>query len=130
MPGMSLMREISKMSDPSGTAYRASHYIAGVCSTLFMKESMEWAAANGGVTGDNIRKGMYVKQNWTPKGTEGVCKPSTWTAQDHRSKLQFALYRAEVKEAATALGDLIAKGAIQMNGRDDRPARKKEWLGW
>jgi branched-chain amino acid transport system substrate-binding protein len=131
-PGMALMREISKMSDPSGTAYRASHYLAGVCSTLFMKESMEWAAANGGVTGENIRKGMYVKQNWTPKGTEGVCKPSTWTAQDHRSNLQFDLYRVEVKGATDgSLEDLIAKGAIQMKSiATINLPRKKEWLGW
>ena len=132
VPGMALMREMSKMSDPSGTAYRASHYIAGVCSTLFMKEAMEWAAANGGVTGDNIRKGMYVKQNWTPKGTEGVCKPSTWTAQDHRSNLQFDLYRVEVKGGTDgSIGDLIAKGAIQMKrvATIELP-RKKEWHGW
>jgi branched-chain amino acid transport system substrate-binding protein len=126
------MREISKMSDPSGTAYRASHYLAAICATLYMKEAMEWAAANGGVTGENIRNGMYARQNWTPKGTEGVCKPSTWTAQDHRSLLQFDLYRAEVKGGADgAIGELIEKGAIQMKrvATIELP-RKKEWLGW
>ena len=131
-PGMALMREISKMSDPSGTAYRASHYLAAVCATLYMKEAMEWAAANGGVTGENIRKGMYARQNWTPKGTEGVCKPSTWTAQDHRSLLQLDLYRAEVKDAPDApIAELVAKGTIQMRriATIDLP-RKKEWLGW
>ena len=131
-PGMALMREISKMSDPSGTAYRASHYLAAACATLYMKEAMEWAAANGGVTGENIRKGMYARQNWTPKGTEGVCKPSTWTAQDHRSLLQLDLYRAEVKDAPDApIAELVAKGTIQMRriATIDLP-RKKEWLGW
>jgi branched-chain amino acid transport system substrate-binding protein len=131
-PGMALMREISKMSDPSGTAYRASHYLAAVCATLYMKEAMEWAAANGGVTGENIRKGMYARQDWTPKGTEGVCKPSTWTAQDHRSLLQLDLYRAEVKDAPDApIAELVAKGTIQMRriATIDLP-RKKEWLGW
>ncbi len=131
-PGLALMREISKMSDPSGNAYRASHYLAGACSTLYMKEAMEWAAANGGINGENIRKGMYARANWVPKGTEGVCKPSTWTTNDHRSLLQLDLYRAEVKDAGEGqLGDLIAKGAIQMRriGTIDLP-RKKEWLGW
>lgn len=131
-PGMALMREISKTSDPSGNAYRASHYLAAVCATLYMKEAMEWAAANGGVTGENIRKGMYARQNWTPKGTEGVCKPSTWTAQDHRSLLQLDLYRAEVKDAPDApIAELVAKGTIQMTriATIDLP-RKKEWLGW
>jgi branched-chain amino acid transport system substrate-binding protein len=75
---------------------------------------------------------MYVKPNWTPKGTEGVCKPSTWTAQDHRSNLQFDLYRAEVKDGGDgSVADLIAKGAIQMKriATINLP-RKKEWLGW
>jgi len=131
-PGMALMREISKMSDPGGTAYRASHYLAAVCATLYMKEAMEWAAANGGVTGENIRKGMYARQNWTPKGTEGVCKPSTWTAQDHRSLLQLDLYRAEVKDAPDApIAELVAKGTIQMRRIATIDLlRKKEWLGW
>src|SRR4029450_5297801 len=30
--GMKTIAEISKMSDPTGKAYRAVHYIAGVCS--------------------------------------------------------------------------------------------------
>lgn len=132
VPGIALMKEISKNSDPSGSAYRATHYLAGVCSTLYMKEAMEWAAANGGITGENIRKGMYAKANWTPKGTEGVCKPSTWTATDHRSLLQLDLYRAEVKDGGEGqIADLIAKGTIQMKriGTVDLP-RRKEWLGW
>jgi branched-chain amino acid transport system substrate-binding protein len=130
-PRMAMMREISKMSDASGTEYRASHYLAGVCSTLYMKEAMEWAAANGGVTGENIRKGMYVRQNWVPKGSEGVCVPSTWTAQDHRSVLKFDLYQTEVKAGEGSVGDLVAKGAIQMKriATVELP-RKKEWLGW
>jgi branched-chain amino acid transport system substrate-binding protein len=132
VPGIATMKEISKSSDPSGNAYRATHYLAGVCSTLYMKEAMEWAAANGGITGENIKKGMYAKANWTPKGTEGVCKPSTWSATDHRSLLQLDLYRAEVKDGGEGqIGDLIAKGAIQMKriGTVDLP-RRKEWLGW
>jgi branched-chain amino acid transport system substrate-binding protein len=131
-PKMAMMREVSKMSDPSGTEYRASHYLAAVCATLYMKEAMEWAAAHGGITGENIRKGMYVRQNWVPKGTEGVCMPSTWMAEDHRSVLKFDLYRTEVKGSTDgSIGDLIAKGAIQMKrvATIDLP-RKKEWLGW
>jgi branched-chain amino acid transport system substrate-binding protein len=132
VPGMQLMKEVSKVSDPSGTAYRPIHYLAGVCTTLFMKEAMDWAAANGGVTGENIKKGMYAKPNWVPKGSDGVCKPSTWTAQDHRSMLDVDLYRAEVKgPTEAAVPDLIKSGAIKMSkvATIDLP-RKKEWLGW
>lgn len=131
-PGMSLFRDVSKMSDASGKAYRPSHYLAAVCTTLYMKEAIDWAAANGGVTGENIRKAMYVKGNWVPKGTEGVCKPSTWSAQDHRGMLEVDLYRAEVKGPTEGnLTDLIANGAIKMSkiATVDLP-RKKEWLGW
>ena len=38
-PGMKTVTEISKMSDPTGKAYRPVHYIAGVCSALYMKEA-------------------------------------------------------------------------------------------
>ena len=97
-----------------------------------MKEAMDWAAVNGGVTGENIRKGMYVKRDWVPKGAEGVCKPSTWTAQDHRGMLDVDLYRAEVKGSTEGnLTDLVANGAIKMSkiATVELP-RNKDWLGW
>jgi branched-chain amino acid transport system substrate-binding protein len=131
-PGMSLFKDVSKVSDTSGKAYRPSHYLAAVCTTLYMKEAMDWAAVNGGVTGENIRKGMYVKRDWVPKGAEGVCKPSTWTAQDHRGMLDIDLYRAEVKGPTEGnLTDLIANGAIKMSkiATIELP-RNKDWLGW
>src|ERR1700751_977271 len=42
-PGMKTVMEISRMSDPSGKVYRPVHYIAAVCSALYMKEAIEWA---------------------------------------------------------------------------------------
>ena len=39
---------------------------------------MEWAKDNGGITGENIKKGMYVHDNWVPQGLEGVCVPANW----------------------------------------------------
>lgn len=131
-PGMKMVREISKMSDPSGDAYRPTHYLAGICTTLYMKEAMEWAAGNGGITGENIKKGMYARKNWVPKGSEGVCRPSTWSPDDHRGLLTFDLYRAKVKDSSEDnIADLIAQGAIQMEqiATVELP-RKKEWLGW
>src|ERR1700759_3972914 len=47
-PGMKTMMEISKMSDPTGKVYRPVHYLAGVCSSLYLKEALDWAAKNGG----------------------------------------------------------------------------------
>src|SRR2546429_2570353 len=39
-PGMKTVMEISKMSDPSGTAYRPVHYVAAVCTALYMREAV------------------------------------------------------------------------------------------
>ena len=72
-PGMKTVMDISKMSDAAGTAYRPVHYIAGVCTALYMKEAVEWAAKNGGATGENVKKGFYQKKDWVPAGMEGVC---------------------------------------------------------
>ena len=60
------------------------HYVAAVCIALYMKEAIEWAAKNGGATGENVAKGFYQKKDWVPAGMEGVCNPSTWTDKDHR----------------------------------------------
>src|SRR5690606_29541943 len=132
VPGMKLMKGISKMSDPSGNAYRAIHYLAGACTVLYMKEAMEWAAGNGGITGENIKKGMESRKNWVPQGSEGVCKPSTWSAKDHRSMLEVDLYRAGVKGSTEAsVPELIANGTITMTRiAIIQLPRKQEWLGW
>ncbi len=131
-PGLATFKDISKMSDPSGNAYRTVHYMAAVCTVMYMKEAMEWADKNGGVTGVKIRDGMYQKANWVPKGTEGVCVPSTWTTSDHRGTTTVELYRAVVKGATDApLADLVKSGAIGL----DKVAtiqlpRKTELQGW
>ena len=130
--GLALMKEISKVSDPTGKAYRPIHYLAGVCTALYMKEAMDWAATQGTISGESIKAGMYVRQNWVPKGTEGVCKPSQWSATDHRGMVQVDLYRVTVKGNTEApVADLIANGSIAMTkiAAIDLP-RKKEWLGW
>src|SRR3954468_8788899 len=50
-PGMKTVMEISKMSDPAGKEYRPVHYIAGVCTAMYMKEAIDWAVKNGGANG-------------------------------------------------------------------------------
>src|SRR5918992_4432279 len=107
-PGMRILREISKISDSSGDAYRPVHYIAGVCSALYMKEAMDWAAKNVGVKGSNVKTGFYAKKDWVPAGMEGVCLPSTWTESDHRGMLTVNLYRSKVSGGTEApLADLV-----------------------
>ncbi|MGN6285630.1 MAG: ABC transporter substrate-binding protein [Afipia sp.] len=131
-PGMKTVMEISKMSDPTGKVYRPVHYIAGVCTALYMKEAIEWAAKNGGVTGENVKKGFYQKKNWVPAGMEGVCNPSTWTDKDHRGTMTVDLYRSKVTGATDGdLNDLMAKGTIKLEKvKTVELPRKAEWLGW
>ncbi len=133
VPGIKLVHDIAKNADPAVT-YQLPHYIRGVCSFYFMKEAMEWADKNGGITGPNIKKGMYQKKDWVPAGLEGVCPKGTWTAEDHRGFTQVLLYQGKVKADAPADADiakLIADGTI---GMDQVFAidieRKPEWLGW
>ncbi|GGI81260.1 branched-chain amino acid ABC transporter substrate-binding protein [Shewanella hanedai] len=118
--GMKLVREISKMSDSSGNKERLHHYMRGICSTFFMKESMEWAKDNGGVTGENVKKGMYARQNWVPKGLEGVCLAATWTAEDHRGINQVNIYKGNFNG-----GDVTVEKVNQVTLE-----RRVDWLGY
>ena len=131
-PGMKTVMEISKMSDPSGLAYRPVHYIAGVCSTLYMKEALDWAAKNGGATGENVRKGFYQKKDWVPAGMEGVCNPSTWTETDHRPTMKVDLYRSKVTGSTDGdMNDVMKKGAVKLEKvKTIELPRKAELLGW
>jgi len=129
---MALVREISKMSDPSGESYRAVHYMRGVCSVYFMKEALEWADKNGGINGANVKNAMYQTQGWVPDGLEGVCPSGTWTSEDHRGFTNVLVYRGNVSGATEGeIPALIASGSIGMEPvyTADIP-RKPEWLGW
>ena len=131
-PGMKTLADISKISEPTGATYRPVHYLAGVCSALYMAEAMDWAAKNGGVTGPNVRKGMYQKKDWVPAGMEGVCLPSNWTAEDHRSLMSVNIYKMQVKGATEAtVADLVKSGAIKLDKvKTVEVERKADRLGW
>jgi branched-chain amino acid transport system substrate-binding protein len=120
VPGMKLVREISKMSDPEGKEERVHHYMRGVCSTYFMKEAMEWAKENGGITGENIKKGMYANKNWVPKGLEGVCLAANWTNDDHRGINQVNIYQGNYSDGSVKVKKV---SQVTLERRDD-------WLGY
>jgi branched-chain amino acid transport system substrate-binding protein len=131
VPGMYTVQEVSKMSDPSGQAYRPVHYIRGVCSMFLIKEAMEWADRNGGISGANIRQGIYQHKDWVPVGLEGVCSPATWTPEDHRGVTRVLIYRSHIKGPTEAdVAELVAQGIIRMEHvfSVDIP-RRPEWLG-
>jgi branched-chain amino acid transport system substrate-binding protein len=133
-PGMNTMREISRTSDPSGNAYRPVHYLAGACAAMLMVEAMETAGQNGGqITGERIRDGFYARQNWVPRGFEGVCVPSTFTAEDHRGTLRVALYRARVSGNTSqgSVAELMQNGTMKLEPVTTiQLDRRRDWLGW
>lgn len=120
VPGMALVKEISKVSDPSGNEARPVHYIRAVCSVFYMKEAMEVAAKAGGITGPAIKKAMEGMKDKVPAGLEGVCLPSTWTNEDHRGTTTVKVYQASTKGGTIGMKQLYTA---------DIP-RRKEWLGW
>ncbi|MBV5335872.1 ABC transporter substrate-binding protein, partial [bacterium] len=120
VPGMALVKEISKLSDPAGTEARPVHYMRGVCVAFYMKEAMDVAATMpGGVVGPNVKKAMYQKKDWVPVGLEGVCQPSTWTDKDHRGSTEVYVYKASVKGTDVAMTKVF----------DAAVPRRPEWLG-
>ena len=132
-PGMQTVKEVSKISDASGNAYRPVHYISGICSAYLMKEAMEWAAKNGG-----IYRRQASSRACTRRRTG--CRPA-WKAsafprpgppEDHRGTTTVAIYRAKVSGATEAsVDELVKAGTIKLEKVTsiDLP-RKKEWLGW
>lgn len=119
-PGMNMVREISKVSDPSGNEARPVHYMRGVCAAYYMKEAMDMAAQMpGGVVGANVKKAMYQKKDWVPAGLEGVCTPHTWTATDHRGTTDVMVYKASVKGSDFTMAKIY----------DAKVPHRPEWLG-
>ncbi|WP_298952107.1 ABC transporter substrate-binding protein [uncultured Methylobacterium sp.] len=131
-PGLATAAEISKISDPSGNAYRPVHYLTGICAALYMTEAIGWAKGNGGIAGPNVRKGFYQKKDWVPAGMEGVCVPSTWTEKDHRGMMSVNIYRARVTGPTDApIADLMKAGTVKLEPvKTVELPRKPEWFGW
>lgn len=118
-PGMETVRAISEMADPD-VDFRTHHYIRGICTAYYMKEAMEWAKENGGITGPNIKQGMYARTDWVPEGLEGVCIPSTWTETDHRGTMTVNIYRGT---------NVDGEVGIERVTQTTLP-RREDWLGW
>lgn len=93
-PGMTTVREVSKMSDPSGEKARALPYIRGVCSSFVMRDAMLLAEKNSGeITSKSIKDALETMTEHVPAELEGVCPPVTWTPKDHRATTQVTMYR-------------------------------------
>ncbi len=120
VPGMATIEAIVEAGEGMGDQTVTHHYIRGVCAAYYMKEAMQWAKANGGLTGENIRNGMYATQDWVPAGLEGVCLPSTWTDQDHRGLMTVAINRGSLTDGGVEI-ERIAETTLP---------RREDWIGY
>lgn len=120
VPGMKTIREISKMSDPSGKQERPLHYMRGVCSVYFMRDAMAAAAKNGEITGPTVKAELEKMKSHVPAELDGVCLPHTWTQDNHRGTTQVMVYRNKWDNGSFKLEHLTT---VDLPRRDD-------WLGW
>ncbi len=133
VPGMKVFQEISKMSDPSGNAYRGLPYVRGACQVLYMAEAMKIADKAGKLNGEGIKAALENMKDFVPFGTQGMCPAATWTGTDHRSVDVVGLSRAVVTGDTEKgeVADLMKSGAMKIEKvADIKVERKKEWLGY
>jgi branched-chain amino acid transport system substrate-binding protein len=133
VPGMKTFREISKLSDPAGTAYRPLPYVRGACQVLYLGEAMRMADKAGKLDGEGIKAALEGMQDFVPFGTNGMCPAVTWTGKDHRSVDTVGLMRARVSGETEQgeYGELVAKGVMKLEKVSDiKVDRKPEWQGY
>ena len=67
--GMDLVRKVSEFSGEKNS-YKSVHYISAICTMFYMAEAMEQAMDDDEFNGEGIKKAMYKKEKWVPKGLE------------------------------------------------------------
>lgn len=133
VPGMKVMREISKMSDPTGTVYRPMPYATGACQALHLVEGLKIADKAGKLNGAGIKEALETLRDFVPPGTEGMCPPVTWSPTDHRAvdKVNVSAVRVNGDTDQGEVGDLVAKGVLKIESVATMTVpRKPEWLGF
>lgn len=127
-PGLETVRAISDGGD-----YEVLSYISGVCSAAYMVEAIAGAQEVGEISGPNIRTYLESQTDWVPEGLDGVCFPSTWTAEDHRGLMTVAIYRGSVNGSTEGreIGELMSDGtmALEPVAVIELP-RRPEWIGY
>ncbi|TCO80832.1 amino acid/amide ABC transporter substrate-binding protein (HAAT family) [Plasticicumulans lactativorans] len=117
VPGMAVVREVSKVSDAAGSEVRPLHYMRAVCGVFLMRDAMLAAdRMAGGITGTNIKAAMEQFRDHRPEELGDVCLKSTWTAEDHRGTNQVLVYQSTDKGF-----EKIYTATLE---------RRPDWLGW
>lgn len=118
-PGLKLVREVSKMSE-ANAEYRPVHYIRGVCGALNMVDAMKIADKKGELTGETLKAAMETFVDYVPEGMEGVCLPSTWTADDHRGMTDVLVYQTSWNNGNPSMARV----------HEANLPRRADWFGW
>jgi branched-chain amino acid transport system substrate-binding protein len=116
VPGMKLVKDISKLSDAE--AARPLHYMRGVCTAMFMRDAMLAADKAGGINAQNMKAAMESMNGHVPAGMEGTCTPHTWTAEDHRGTTDVMVYKSN--DGASQQMEKIYTAKLP---------RRDDWLG-
>ena len=130
--GMDLLKEVAKYSGKKDS-YKSVHYISAVCTMFYMAEAMELAMESENFSGEGIKKAMYQKENWVPKGLEGVCLPSTWKEDDHRGLMDVPIFKVKVNGSTEKknVNELMKNKVIELIKIDQITLpRRPEWRGY
>ncbi len=130
--GMELLKEVAKYSGKKDS-YKSVHYISAVCTMFYMAEAMELAMESENFSGEGIKKAMYQKENWVPKGLEGVCLPSTWKEDDHRGLMDVPIFKVKVNGSTEKknVNELMKNKVIELIKIDQITLpRRPEWRGY
>ena len=113
----------SPRSPGGDDTYRPVHYLAGVCSAIYMIEAMEWAAKNGGVTGANVAKG-HVPEEGLGARRHGRRLPALDLDRGGPSRAdERQLYRMSVSGATDGAGRRAGEERHRQDGQgQDRRA--------
>jgi len=119
VPGMDLVRSVSKMSQENDD-YRPVHYIRGICAAMNMIDGMKVADSKGELTGESLKDALESFKNHVPTDMEGVCLPSTWTAEDHRGMTDVLVYQTAWNNGNPSMSEV----------HEANLPRRADWLGW
>ena len=129
---MELLKEVAKYSGKKDS-YKSVHYISAVCTMFYMAEAMELAIESENFSGEGIKKAMYQKENWVPRGLEGVCLPSTWKEDDHRGLMDVPIFKVKVNGSTEKknVNELMKNKVIELIKIDQITLpRRPEWRGY
>jgi branched-chain amino acid transport system substrate-binding protein len=133
VPGMKVFHEISRMSDPTGKAYRPLPYALGACQALYLAEAMKVADKAGKLNGEGIKAALESMKDFVPYGATGMCASVTWTSTDHRSADVVEIGRAKLNGTTDTgeVAELVEKGVIKIESLTKmKVERKPEWQGY